>query len=90
MFLKLNRCYILGDKDEGCSEFAMMQLVEGFARCVLNPDSHILGRPEIEDAARLLIQSIDNINRNEYSNLWNTPLDYPPLKQFPPEVVHFL
>lgn len=70
--------------------FAKMHFVEFFSRQLLNPESNIIGKNELEDAARSVLHSVDTINAKKYSNFWSTPPGYPSLQLFLPEVVHFL
>lgn len=80
--------FILGDNDEDCRTFEMMQLVEVFARQFLSYDSDISVPPEIQDAATFLTQLRDEINVKKYSTLWDSFPGYSVLQLFPPEVIH--
>lgn len=87
--LPLNGRWIIRDMDDDCSNFAKIQSMELFAGQLLNHESNITRTAELEDAARLLLRSLDKINGKKYRNLWSTRPGYPPLT-FPPDVVDVL
>lgn len=88
--LLLHRRCTLGDKWEDCNKYAMTQLVDVFARQLLNPESDRTVTTDMEDATWFLEQKMDVINVKRANHVWWTAQGYPPLKQFPPEVVRFL
>lgn len=67
--LKLHRRFLLGNKDEDCLKFGILQLEEVFARQLLNPESDIFGTTRLEDVERLLRHSVDMINAMMYVDI---------------------
>ena len=90
MLLPQHRRCVLGDLDPTCHKFGMQQLVEVYARQLLNEESDITGDDELLRDARLFLHSMDRINAAKLRKQWNTPPGCPPMQNFPPEVVHYL
>lgn len=90
MLLSQHRRCILGDIDPKCHKFAMRQLVEVYARQLLNVESDITGPKELEHAATVFLRQVDRINAGKMQKTWNVPAGYSPMQTFPPEVVHYI
>lgn len=75
--LMLHRSCIPRDKDIDLNTYAVWQLVEIFARQVLNNESNITGSSKLEVDATLLIKTINAISAKKAGNIRSLPYNEP-------------
>lgn len=90
MMLPLHRRCIMGDIDPSCAKFSMKQLVEVYARQVIDDISDINVDEGLKEAAKLFVGKMDRINALKHSKVWHVAPGHSTMQRFPPELVHFI
>ena len=90
MSLLSHRRCIMGDQDERCGKFSMRQLVEVYARQILNEESDITGTDDLKACAATYVHQMDKINALKDISVWEIPKGYTPMQAFPPTLVNFI
>lgn len=83
------RC-VCGDADPRCIQHGLLQLVEVFARQLLNEDSDITATPAVNSAATTFLNSVEAIRARKFVNTWETPPGLHPIQLFPPHILQCL
>ena len=90
LLLPAHRRCIVSNIDPNCKKHAFQQLVDVFARQVLNGNSDITGTDKTKKAAAVFINTWDAIRAKRQVDAWCAPPGLPSMQIFPTHIHSFL
>jgi DNA modification methylase len=90
LLLPEHRRCVCGDLDPKCAQIGMVQLVEVFAKQVLNEKSDIDGSADVQAAASTFLHGLQSLRARKFKSAWPVPPGFHAVQTLPAHILHFL